>query len=212
MRGGSPVTSTAPERFLVASGSHSDANKTKACKLRKSSAKVSTGAEEYRRSRWCFLSRKVERPPSTAMRLVIRNDVLQRAIGQSGPGWWFSHWFGAGDRPPSITHQSDNAEHEQRALQLLKANLSPEQLQQYEATASFDVIGGATGRHYRIVHGSQLNVHLLDKHGRWLTSLCFVPRGRLPVGDVMLAQKIALELFELDVIRVANRSWPPVRF
>jgi hypothetical protein len=137
---------------------------------------------------------------------------MRQNVGRSGLRAWWSRWFGADGFPPPITEQAGDAEHERRALQLLKANLSPEQLKQYEEYANFDVIGGATGRHYRIVHGSQLNVHVLDKHGRWLTSLCFIPRGRLPVGDVMLAQKIALELFELDVVRVANRSWPPVRF
>jgi len=33
-----------------------------------------------------------------------------------------------------------------------------------------------------------------------------MPRGGLPVGDIMLAQKIALELFESDTISVANGS------
>jgi hypothetical protein len=36
--------------------------------------------------------------------------------------------------------------------------------------------------------------------------LCFEPQGQLPVGDVMLAQKIALELFESKALRVANAS------
>jgi hypothetical protein len=31
-----------------------------------------------------------------------------------------------------------------------------------------------------------------DEH-RWL---CFMPEGELAVGDIMLAQKLALELFE----------------
>ena len=33
-----------------------------------------------------------------------------------------------------------------------------------------------------------------------------MPRGGLPVGDIMLAQKIVLELFESEAIRPANRS------
>jgi hypothetical protein len=36
--------------------------------------------------------------------------------------------------------------------------------------------------------------------------LCFAPQGCLPVGDIMLAQKIALELFEADAIKTANVS------
>ena len=52
-----------------------------------------------------------------------------------------------------------------------------------------------------------MNVQLLDRHGTWLTCLCFTPGAYLPVGDVMLAQKIALELFEDEALRVANRPW-----
>jgi hypothetical protein len=42
--------------------------------------------------------------------------------------------------------------------------------------------------------------------------LCFMPRGGLPVGDIMLAQKTALELFESDAVRVATGSlaWDPI--
>jgi hypothetical protein len=36
--------------------------------------------------------------------------------------------------------------------------------------------------------------------------LCFEPQGALPVGDVMLAQKVALELFEWETLAVANKS------
>jgi hypothetical protein len=125
----------------------------------------------------------------------------------SGFRAWWSRWF-ALDHPLN----KGDAEHERRALQLLKANLSPEQRKEYEEYASFDVIGGVTGRRYRICHGDQLNVRVLGKGGRSLTALCFTPRGHLPIGDVMLAQKIALELFELEVLQVANRNWPQVPF
>jgi hypothetical protein len=37
-----------------------------------------------------------------------------------------------------------------------------------------------------------------------VSSLCFAPRGRLPVGDVMLAQAIALQRFEYEALNVAN--------
>ena len=58
------------------------------------------------------------------------------------------------------------------------------------------MIGGDTGKRYRIHHGYQMNVEQLDQNGRRTRLLCFMPRGGLPVGDIMLAQKIALELFE----------------
>jgi len=38
--------------------------------------------------------------------------------------------------------------------------------------------------------------------------LCFAPKGHLPIGNIMLARKIALELFEADAIKVANISLP----
>ena len=41
--------------------------------------------------------------------------------------------------------------------------------------------------------------------------LCFAPDGYLVPGDVMLAQKIALETDELATLAVANRLAPVVR-
>ena len=94
----------------------------------------------------------------------------------------------------------------ERGIEFLTQNLSPAQRQQYERHAYFDVIGGDTGKRYRIHHGYQMNVEQLDQDGRRARLLCFMPRGGLPVGDIMLAQKIALELFESDTISVANGS------
>ena len=36
---------------------------------------------------------------------------------------------------------------------------------------------------------------------------CFFPEGNLVTGDVMLAQKVALELFETDALKIANKMW-----
>jgi hypothetical protein len=41
-----------------------------------------------------------------------------------------------------------------------------------------------------------------------LMRYCFIPMGHLVPGDVMLAQKIALETEELAALEVANR-FPP---
>jgi hypothetical protein len=95
---------------------------------------------------------------------------------------------------------------EKRSIQLLIDNLSSVQREQYQTCGYFDVIGGDTGNRYRIRHGYQMNVAEIDQRGRSTHILCFVPSGRLPVGDIMLAQKIALELFEAASIKVANRS------
>ena len=48
-------------------------------------------------------------------------------------------------------------------------------------------------------------VELLDNKGRVRAVLCFMPEGHLVAGDVMLAQKLALELFESDTLKIANK-------
>jgi len=53
-----------------------------------------------------------------------------------------------------------------------------------------------------------MNVHEIDKAGRVKLGLCFAPKGSLVTGDVMLAQKIALETFERRALAVANRCAP----
>jgi hypothetical protein len=95
-----------------------------------------------------------------------------------------------------------------RSFRLLINNLSAAQRHQFDQHNYFDVVGSKSGARYRIRHGHMMNVERIDKNGRRLVKLCFAPRGRLPVGDIMLAQKIALELFEPDAISVANVSGP----
>jgi hypothetical protein len=80
--------------------------------------------------------------------------------------------------------------------------------------------GLLTGRHsysssrsdsrkrYRIHAGASANVCELDEGGRLKAGLCFMPTGALPIGDVMLAQKIALETCESEVRAVARRFTP----
>jgi hypothetical protein len=87
----------------------------------------------------------------------------------------------------------------------LQENLSPSQREQHGRFGYFDVVGGNTGKLYRIKYGFQLNVALLDHRGRTRAVLCFAPDGNLPAGDVMLAQKLALELFETDTLKIANK-------
>jgi hypothetical protein len=94
---------------------------------------------------------------------------------------------------------------EERGIRLLMENLSPAQLEQYRQHQWFDVIGGKTGRRYRIRYGRSMNIDQLDRKGRRVCGWCFFPEGRLVPGDVMLAQKLALELFEAEALEVANR-------
>jgi hypothetical protein len=92
-----------------------------------------------------------------------------------------------------------------RGLQLLKENLTPEQLASYEKNKHFDVKGGETGKTYRIRHGRQMNITELDAKGNRACGWCFLPQGALVSGDCMLAQKTALELFETEALGIANR-------
>jgi hypothetical protein len=91
-----------------------------------------------------------------------------------------------------------------RSLRLLHENLAKDQLKQYSEQGFFDVIGGATGNRYRVAPGSSMNISQLDAQGRCTRRLCFFPQGALAEGDVLLAQKLALELFEREALAVAN--------
>ena len=53
--------------------------------------------------------------------------------------------------------------------------------------------------------GTSMNIYELDGAGRPRVGLCFVPKGYLVAGDVMLAQKIALETDERRALMVANK-------
>jgi hypothetical protein len=94
----------------------------------------------------------------------------------------------------------------ERGMQLLRENLSAEQRKQYDRCKYFDVVGGATGRRYRIRYGHQMNVEQLGATGGRVSLLCLMPVGCRWVGDVMLAQKIALELFETEALSIAHKS------
>jgi hypothetical protein len=102
--------------------------------------------------------------------------------------------------------QATSSQVEQKAVALLQPWLSPEQAEQYSSYRYFEVIGSDTGKRYRIRHGRMMNVDELDSVGNRVCEWCFLPEGKLAAGDVMLAQKIALEAFESQALAVANRS------
>jgi hypothetical protein len=106
---------------------------------------------------------------------------------------------------------SDENSREARGLRLLRSWLSPEQRAQFDAQKYFDVIGSDSGTRYRIYYGIATNVHELDGAGRLRVGWCFAPLGQLVAGDVMLAQKIALETKEFTTLAVANRFRPARR-
>jgi hypothetical protein len=92
---------------------------------------------------------------------------------------------------------------EGRSLRLLRPWLSPGQRTQFAKESYFEVVGSDTGKRYRIHAGAATNVCELDESSRPTHGLCFLPMGELPIGDVMLSQKIALESYG-----TARSQWP----
>jgi hypothetical protein len=98
---------------------------------------------------------------------------------------------------------------EARGLRLMRDWLSPDQREQFDDSGYFEVVGCDSGKRYRIYYGIvPPNVYEIDYAGRLKIGLCFMPLGRLPAGDVILAQKVALETDEHSALKVANRFSP----
>ena len=97
---------------------------------------------------------------------------------------------------------------EGRSLRMLREWLSQAQREQFASKGYFDVVGGNTGNQYRIYTGTLANVCEIDKEGHLREGLCFTTIVDLPIGDVMLAQKIALETCE-DEVRALARWFTP---
>jgi hypothetical protein len=95
-------------------------------------------------------------------------------------------------------------EAEQSARKLLTEWLSPAQLAQYARKGHFEVTGCHSGKRYRIRSERQMNIDELDERDRVVAVWCFVPEEMLPIGDIMLAQKIALETDEYASLAIAN--------
>jgi hypothetical protein len=102
----------------------------------------------------------------------------------------------------------DRAAAEEKGFQLLQSWLSPEQSKQWNTLSEFKVVGSQTGTRYRIRRGKVMNVHELDRSGNIAAHWCFAPKGDLAMGDILLAQKIALETMERD----APRKLTKIRF
>ena len=97
---------------------------------------------------------------------------------------------------------------EGRSLRLLREWLSQAQREQLARRGYFDVVGNESGNRYRVYAGTSANVCEVDESDHLQHGLCFMPLGSLPIGDVMLAQKIALETCEAHVRAVAKRFTP----
>ena len=129
----------------------------------------------------------------------------------------FPNWRGSPDLPRfrtvralyNIVRTSNSPE--ARGRRLLRRWLSEGQLAQFDTFNFFDVVGCHTARRYRIYYATSANVEELDEVGCPLMRYCFIPMGYLAPGDVMLAQKIALETDEVAALAAANKFPPSLR-
>ncbi len=147
--------------------------------------------------------RGAEPIPGETAAILHRQETQRRLLewwSQQRDDYGRSALFGTG-----ISADIGSKRAQERGMRLLKENLSPTQRTQYEKFGYFDVTGGKSGKRYRIRHGRQMNIEQLDRNGRRVCGWCFFPQGSLVAGDIMLAQKAALELFESDALRIANR-------
>ena len=98
-----------------------------------------------------------------------------------------------------------------RGLRLMRRWLSPHQRAEFDDKGTFEVVGCDSGKRYRIYRGTAQNVFEIDDAGQPKICWCFMPSGELVAGDVMLAQKIALEANESGALAVAYRFVPLAR-
>jgi hypothetical protein len=96
-----------------------------------------------------------------------------------------------------------------RGITLLREWLSTQQRRQLDSYDYFEVVGCDSGKSYRVQHGVCQNVLELDADGRPRMGWCFIPEGNLVPGDVMLAQKIALETDEWSALAIAKQFLVP---
>jgi hypothetical protein len=106
----------------------------------------------------------------------------------------------------AITSWRGQMRPDEKGMSLLRSWLSPEQAKLWDSHRHFEVVGSDTGTRYRIRYGTAMNVEELDSGGKIVVQWCFAPEGQLVVGDVLLAQKVALETMEREALAAANRQ------
>jgi hypothetical protein len=85
-----------------------------------------------------------------------------------------------------------------RASSLLRRHLSREQRVSFAARGYFELVS-EWGRRYRVTEGNCRNVYSLvrDEDGAWQPFQCFcLMAPSVPVGDLLLTQKLLLETNE----------------
>ncbi len=97
-------------------------------------------------------------------------------------------------RPPLNEYYLPDQAADAKARVLLERALTPQQRRDLFAKRCFYVKGKRFT--YRIREGHSGNVDALDSSGRVVSRLCAHPLGRVPVYDMMLAQKLWIETDE----------------
>jgi hypothetical protein len=97
---------------------------------------------------------------------------------------------------------------EARGMELLLTHLSVTQRAQFNARGRFEVRGSDSSSRYVIRNMSSINIDQLGNNGECIQKWCFGPQGDLVQGDILLAQKFALECFENEALRRAH-AYPP---
>lgn len=91
-----------------------------------------------------------------------------------------------------------------RSFELLESWLSESQREEFKRNGAFTVIGSGSGKRYKIRQMLAYGILAIDEYDKPLREYCVVPEGDLALGDIMLAQKIALETDEWRTLKIAN--------
>lgn len=122
--------------------------------------------------------------------------------------------MGVRQMPSLLRHQSNivrahTLSAQTRARDLLLSHMSEEQRRQFETENVFIVIGGKSGKRYRIAGEDHLaaNIEVLRaENDNAEIRLCAHPAlSAVPLSDHLLSQKLMLEFDEERFLRLANR-------
>lgn len=105
-------------------------------------------------------------------------------------------WRASRQQPEEIEEARERSEEHLRTF------LNEEQLEDYDETGSFNVIG-ESGTVYRINQKSQKNIDVLDDEGNVTKRLCTVPDEHIPMADHMVSQLLLITENEERFLEIA---------
>lgn len=103
-----------------------------------------------------------------------------------------------------VTSATDLCAAHKRSMELLESWLSEVQLASLRERQTFEVVGNASGKRYRLHQKYSFGIEVLEGPDAG-DLLCVVPHGASALGDILLAQKIGLETNERATLQRANR-------